>query len=88
MKKRSFISRLSLILVLAMSVSVLFAACAKDEAPADDAADAPADAPADDAADRETVVIGASYNSLMNDVFTVSKTLMETWAKEPLEPWL
>jgi len=30
MKKRSFISRLSLILVLAMSVSVLFAACAKD----------------------------------------------------------
>lgn len=72
-------------LLLALMMLLSLAACAKDEAPADDAADAPADAPADDAADRETVVIGASYNSLMNDVFTVSKTLMETWAKEPLE---
>ena len=39
----------------------------------------------DSSAERETVVIGASFNSLMNDVFTVSQTLMEEWAANPLE---
>ena len=40
-----------LALLLALMMVLSLAACAKDEAPADDAADAPADAPADDAAD-------------------------------------
>ena len=40
---------LALLLALLMVMSIV--GCAKDEAPADDAADAPADAPADDAAD-------------------------------------
>ena len=40
-----------LALLLALLMMLSLAACAKDEAPADDAADAPADAPADDAAD-------------------------------------
>ncbi len=51
-----------------------------------DSNDAPKKTEADPAAKKgEKIVIGASYNSLMNDVFTVTQTLMELWAEQPLE---
>ncbi|MBQ9320774.1 MAG: sugar ABC transporter substrate-binding protein [Eubacterium sp.] len=71
------------------------AAPAKSEAAASSAAESTAASSASTAAassaaaettgSGDKIVIGASYNSLMNDVFTVTQTLMELWAEQPLE---
>lgn len=82
-----------LALLLALLMVLSLAACAgssdssKDDSSSSSSSDSSKDASSDTSSDsdRDTVVIGASFNSLMNDVFTVSQTLMQTWAKEPLE---
>jgi len=86
----------ALLLALCMVFSLAACAGSSGDAKTEDTAtedSATEDSAAEDTAatedaaasgEREKVVIGASFNSLMNDVFTVSQTLMETWAANPL----
>lgn len=75
---------LSILLALLMILSL--AACAKDEAPADDAADAPADAPADDAADAPAadgkMKLGVSWNFMINESATETQAFLNEYAEE------
>lgn len=78
---------IALLLALLMVLSLAACSGSSDNSDNNSSDSSSADTSSDSAsdADRDTVVIGASFNSLMNDVFTVSQTLMQTWAKEPLE---
>ena len=75
---------ISILLVVIMIFAL--SACATNSTEADqstDATDETGDANAETGADDNTIVVGASFHSLMNDVFVMTQTMLETWAENP-----